>query len=169
MTEPEETPSFEDLLTLLANDRQREFCRHFITCLVATTAAKRAKYAEGSAHVEGSRLLRDPKIRAAVDAGLRELGESAHISRAWVLEKLKQTFDRANEAVELQACNRSLMILAKSLGMLDKDLNVNVLQSGDARIVLYFPDNERGPKPKGKDDGNDKTDGTDREATKRNG
>jgi phage terminase small subunit len=158
MPEQEKELSFEELLARLSTDKQREFCRHYINCLVATRAAKRAGYSENSengAAVEGSRLLRKPKIRAAVDAGLRELGEDSRISRQWVLEKLKQTFDKAYRKRNLSAANRSLMLLAKALGMLDKDLNVNLRTSGEAKVVLYFPDNERGPKPKGDNDGSD--------------
>lgn len=152
-------PSFEELLLEVGTEMQRQFCREYLVDLIATRAAKRAGYAEGSAAVEGSRLLRKAHIRAAVDAGLRELGEDAHVSRAWVLQRLKLNAVEAHEKGELQASNRALTTLAKAIGLLDKDLNVNLRSDVGARVVMYFPDNQRGPKtPKGIEDGNDESD-----------
>ncbi|QAS52390.1 terminase small subunit [Halobacillus litoralis] len=56
-SEPESLPS--DELT----DKQRLFCVHYIKTFNATQSAIKAGYAPDSAHVEGSRLLRNAKVR----------------------------------------------------------------------------------------------------------
>jgi len=139
-------PDFDQLLEALESDKQKLFCREYLIDLIATRAAIRAGYAENSAHVTACRLLKQPKIATAVAQGLKELGESAHITREWVLEKLKQTHAMAIEKDDIYGAIRALSVLAKSLGMLDKDLNVNVDHSGLATVVLHYPDNGRGPK-----------------------
>jgi phage terminase small subunit len=146
MPRAKKDPDFDTLLEALESDKQRLFCREYLTDLIATRAAIRAGYSENSAHVTACRMLKQPKIAAAIAQGLKELGEAAHITREWVLEKLKQTHAMALDEGNTYGAIRALSILAKSLGMLDKDLNVNVDHSGLAQVVLHYPDNKRGPK-----------------------
>lgn len=155
MDEAEQIPTFDEALAELPTDRRRLFVRLYMVTLIGSHAAKDAGYAEGSAEQEASRLLRDVKVRAAVDAGLRQLADDAHISRAWVLQRLKLNAIDAHDKGELQASTRALTTIAKYLGMLDKDLNINLTGDATARVVMYFPENERGPKPKGTTDGDD--------------
>lgn len=54
------------------NDRQQLFVRHYLATMNGTRAAREAGYSEKSAAQMASALLRNPKIRDAVDAGLRE-------------------------------------------------------------------------------------------------
>ena len=44
-------------------EKQRLFCLYYVKCFNATMAAVKAGYAKDSAHVEGCRLLKIPKIR----------------------------------------------------------------------------------------------------------
>jgi phage terminase small subunit len=155
MEEQEKEPSFEELLEKVNTPQRQQFCREMLVDLIQTNAAKRAGFAEKSAHVEGSRLMRIPEIRRAVAQGLRELNEDSMISRQWILERLKQNLAKADAAGEYQAANRALALLAKANGMLDKDLNINMNHSGQAQVVMYFPDNGRGPKPEGKPENED--------------
>ena len=148
---PEAPPrkSFNELLDELSTDRQRQFCREYLKDLIGCRAAIRAGYSKNSAYDQAHQNLRKPKIRAAIKQGLDELAEDCNISQAWVIEGLKQAHKRAIRNKNDHAAIRALQILAKSLGMLDKDLNVNVNQTVSAQSILYFPDNGRGPKPKG--------------------
>jgi hypothetical protein len=157
VSEEESLPTFEECLAEVSTDRQRQFCREYLIDLCGTRAARRAGYAGDSAHVEQWRLKRKATVRAAIQAGLRELAEDAHVSPAWVIECLKNNASAAMVKGDIQAANRALSTIAKSLGMLDKDLNINLHGDSLARVVMYFPDNERGPKPKGitDDDGKD--------------
>lgn len=47
-------------------EKQRLFCLYYIKSFNATMAAIKAGYAKDSAHVEGSRLLRNPKVVAEI-------------------------------------------------------------------------------------------------------
>jgi phage terminase small subunit len=46
------------------NDQQERFCQEYVVDLNGTKAAARAGYSEKGAHVEASRLLRNPKVTA---------------------------------------------------------------------------------------------------------
>lgn len=56
------------------NEKQRLFCVYYIKNFNATSAAIKAGYAPQGAHVEGSRLLRHPKVGAEI----RRLKEGLH-------------------------------------------------------------------------------------------
>jgi phage terminase small subunit len=55
------------------NERQQLFVAHYLECWSATEAAKRAGYSERSAHAQGSRLLKDADISAAIAGGIAEI------------------------------------------------------------------------------------------------
>jgi len=54
-------------------DKQRAFVRHYVDCLNATEAAKRAGYSEKTAQQMGSENLSKPVIRDAIDDALGEI------------------------------------------------------------------------------------------------
>ncbi|QAS52819.1 terminase small subunit [Halobacillus litoralis] len=64
---PDEEPSQSDELT----DKQRLFCMHYVKSFNATMAAIKAGYGKDTAHVQGSRLLKNVKVSAYI----RELKE----------------------------------------------------------------------------------------------
>lgn len=127
--------------------KRRAFVEQYMIDLNATASAKRAGYAESGAHVEGWRLLRDAKVHRAVLAGLAEMRERSHLDASWVREGLKRCVRNAWDKGDTQAANRALQLLGKSLGMFSEDLNVNLNATSTAKVVMYFPDNGRGPKP----------------------
>lgn len=67
-------------------DKQQAFIAHYLACLNATEAARRAGYSEKTAHAIGWENLRKPEIRAAIDARLKEL----HLSSDEVLARLSE-------------------------------------------------------------------------------
>jgi phage terminase small subunit len=75
-TEPELTP------------RQRRFVEEYVVDLNGTQAAIRAGYSRSGASVEGSRLLANPKIQAAVAAAQEERSKRTGITADWVLQRL---------------------------------------------------------------------------------
>lgn len=129
--------------------KRRAFVEQYMVDLNATQAAIRAGYAEKGAHTEGWRLLRDAKVHRAILAGLAEMRERSHIAAAWVREGLKRNIRNAEEKGDVQAANRAYDLLGKSIGMFSEDLNVNLNATASAKVVLYFPDNQRGPKTEG--------------------
>lgn len=64
--------------------QQREFLCHYVKCWNATKAARRAGYSPHSAHVIGSKLLRNPRIQAALVPALK----ASHLTTEHVLSRL---------------------------------------------------------------------------------
>lgn len=73
-TEQQPTPSPYDELT----EKQRAFVDAYVQCRNKTKAALLAGYAESGPSVEGHRLLRNAKIRAAVDERMTGLAMGAN-------------------------------------------------------------------------------------------
>jgi phage terminase small subunit len=64
--------------------QQREFLCHYIKCWNAAKAARRAGYSPHTAHVIGSKLLRNPRIQAALLPALK----ASHLMPEHVLSRL---------------------------------------------------------------------------------
>lgn len=150
--QPDETGKRLELALLQLPTRRRRFVEEYLVDLNATQGAIRAGYSKKGAHTEGYRLLRNAQVAEAVRLGLLSLSETSHLSASWVREALKQNVRRAWDKGDVQASNRALQILGLSLGMFGDDLNVNVNTVEGAKVVMYFPDNGRGPnkQPEGK-------------------
>ncbi|MEK4712255.1 terminase small subunit [Sporosarcina sp. FSL K6-5500] len=84
--QPKEAVVESDDLT----DKQRLFCIYYIKSFNATMAAIKAGYARNSAHVEGSRLLRNVKVAAEVRRLKGEMQQGIFIDAMDVLNKYIQ-------------------------------------------------------------------------------
>ena len=62
------------------NYRQEKFCVHYSLSGNGAEAARLAGYSERSAHTQGHRLTRDPRVRKISFTGSRDVGE--HICQA---------------------------------------------------------------------------------------
>ena len=71
--------------------KQERFVAEYLIDLNATQAAIRAGYAEKGAAVEGSRLLANPKVAAAVAAAKAERTERTEITQDYVLNTIRDT------------------------------------------------------------------------------
>ncbi|OAH53090.1 hypothetical protein AWH48_12090 [Domibacillus aminovorans] len=67
-------------------DQRRLFCMHYVKSFNATMAAIKAGYAKKSAHVEGSRLLRNAKVAAYIRELKADLQEDLFISAKDVMD-----------------------------------------------------------------------------------
>jgi phage terminase small subunit len=84
--------------------KQRAFVREYLIDLNATQAAIRAGYAEVSASAEGSRLLGNVKVAAAVEAAMKSRAERTEITADRVLKELaKIGFADIRKAVKWQS------------------------------------------------------------------
>ncbi len=72
--------SAEDL-----TDKQRQFCHEYLLDFNATQAAIRAGYAPDHAHTEGSRLLRNVKVKAYIDELSKERQKAYSIAESDIL------------------------------------------------------------------------------------
>lgn len=147
----ETEPTLEELMARLKTEQQRQFVREYLVSLCAGDAAGKSGYSKKSRYQQGYQNLQNPDIKAAVACGLKERSESAHISRNWVIEQYKQLYRRAAAKKQFTAARQALDSLAKTLGMFSDELNVNLNTSSPAKVLMYFPDNGRGPAPEGVD------------------
>lgn len=70
--------------------KQRKFVNEYCVDENAAQAAIRAGYAEGSACMAGSRLLKEPKIKRAVEDRMREVAIAAGATPEWVVSQWVQ-------------------------------------------------------------------------------
>ncbi len=78
--------------------KQERFVAEYLIDLNATQAAIRAGYAEKGAAVEGSRLLANPKVAAAVAAAQAARSERTEITQDYVLNTIRDTIERCKQA-----------------------------------------------------------------------
>ena len=74
-------------------DKQQAFVNHYLACLNASEAARRAGYPNRSAYAIGWENLRKPEIRAAIDAALADAAMP-------VSEVLARLTDQARASME---------------------------------------------------------------------
>ena len=86
--------------TITLTARQERFVDEYLVDLNATQAAIRAGYSAKSAHVEGSRLLTNAKVGAAISTAKRERTEATKIDAEYVLRKLHQIVERCLQEVK---------------------------------------------------------------------
>lgn len=70
------------------SDKRRRFAEEYLIDFNATQAAIRAGYSPKSAAQQGSELLKNPKVRAYVDARMSELGRRTGITQERILREL---------------------------------------------------------------------------------
>lgn len=70
-------------------DAQRRFAQEYVKDSCATAAAIRAGYRESSARKTGSRLTKDPAVRAEIDRLLEKVQDKALVDAQWVIEQWK--------------------------------------------------------------------------------
>ena len=78
--------------------RQARFVGEYLIDLNGTQAAIRAGYSEKSAKQQGSRLLTNADVQAAVVKGQAEKAEKLGLSQEWVLRRLVQVVERCLQA-----------------------------------------------------------------------
>lgn len=111
----------------------------------ATKAAIGAGYTPNSAHVTGSRLLKNVKIRAYLEHARRELEENIGLSSKWVLDKLKEVVEECTKpgrTYNPAAANKALELIGKHLGTFEPDAKEDDKRPAFVGITLIM-----GPKP----------------------
>lgn len=93
--------------------KQEAFVREYLIDLNATQAAIRAGYSEATASEQGSRLLGNVKVAAAIADGKAERADKCGIDALWVLREAKSTYQAAREADKLGDANTALGLIGK--------------------------------------------------------
>ena len=125
--------------------KQRAFVEHYLACgFNATEAAKRAGYSEKTANEQGSRLLANVSIRAAVDARLEKLGMGSDEVLARLAAQARATMDDfigSMDRIDLdRARARGVMQLVKKVKQRTttfSDQKGNDTETHDIELELY--------------------------------
>ncbi len=99
------------------NGKQRRFVEEYLIDLNAQQAAERAGYSKKSIRSQGSRLLANAGVRAAVDTAIAERSAGTWLTAQWVLEKLRANYEAAVKDGNHAAANKALELLGKHQGM----------------------------------------------------
>ncbi len=96
----------------------------YLVDLCGARAAVRAGYSAKWARSQGSRLLRKPHIRQAIDKAMEERVKEIHIRREEVIGELKKVAmapasDENGAAVKMGSKLRALELLGKHLGIFE--------------------------------------------------
>lgn len=76
----------EEVVDSKLTEKQRLFCLYYVKCFNATQAAIKAGYAKDGAHVEGHRMLKNPKVAAEIRRLKSSLAEDLFIDAQDVLK-----------------------------------------------------------------------------------
>ena len=100
--------------------KQRTFVNEYLTDLNATRAVLRAGYkmTEGAAAVQGSQLLRNPKIQEAIQEAREAREKASRITSAWVLQQVAKIAE--DEETQPRDRLKALELLGKYCGTWDK-------------------------------------------------
>ncbi|HEB02038.1 MAG TPA: terminase small subunit [Nitrospirae bacterium] len=97
--------------------RQRRFVQEYCKDLNGTRAAIRAGYSHRGAHVQGVRLLRNDKVRYAVERFQVEAARGAKVTAQEVLENIRQCGKLAEAKGDYSTALKALELLGKHLGL----------------------------------------------------
>lgn len=107
------------------NPRQQRFIDAWLITGNATQSAKNAGYSEASAHVQGYLLLRNDKIKAAIDARIAELAGKCDVTEQEIIQALRdEAFNK--EGTFARDRIRAIELLAKIKGMLSEHLRIDI-------------------------------------------
>lgn len=114
------------------NARQQRFVEEYLVDLNATAAAIRAGYSAKTAQEQGSRLLSNVMVQAAIQAARQAQSKRTEITQDYVLTRLRENLERAMQAEPVvdregnatgeytyqgSVANRACELLGKHLGM----------------------------------------------------
>ena len=124
--------------------KQKEFVNQYPVDFNATQAAIRAGYSPKSAFVQGSRLLSNDKVQAALAISQAKREEKTGVTAEWVLKSLESVAlrcmqeepvldKRGNPTGEYQfrdsGANKALELLGKNLKLFTDKLEINITLS----------------------------------------
>jgi phage terminase small subunit len=81
--------------------KQARFVQEYLIDMNATQAALRCNYSEKSAYSQGQRLLKNDKVRAAIDKKREQQEIQSDISRQKILDKLWKMVESNEEDAEM--------------------------------------------------------------------
>lgn len=121
------------------NGRQRAFVREYLVSKNATRAAESAEYSPKTAAQNGSRMLRNVKVKRAIETAEIPLMEQLGITHRFVLERLKHQATRRDPGATHGGCVRATIALGLANGVLRRTDDGAVAQhKGFAEVAREF-------------------------------
>lgn len=99
------------------NHKQQAFVNEYLIDKNASAAARRAGYSTKTADRQGHELLKKPEIRQAIDQGLADQAQQAHITTQDVLQGLAREARGEGPDTTSNARIQALKALGDYLGM----------------------------------------------------
>jgi phage terminase small subunit len=112
--------------------KQRAFVREYLCSPNATRAAIKAGYSPATAEQAGSRLLKNVRIRAAIEAAQAKLVERTEITKEWVVREAVETYRQARQLNQIAAARATLDLLAR--------LHGHIVEKRDVRVIRDVSD-----------------------------
>jgi len=84
------------------SEQKKRFIQEYLVDYNASQAALRAGYSPKTAHVQGARLIREPKIKAEIDAARGKLLKRVELSQEYVIENLREVAERCMQAAPVK-------------------------------------------------------------------
>lgn len=136
------------------NSKQTRFVQEYLIDLNATQAAIRAGYSKKTAKQQGSVLLTNLDVAAAISTGQAACAERAKLDQDWVLEHLTANVERSMTEVPVfiageevgsytyqgSVANKALELLGKHLKMFDDRLTVGGDPNNPIVYNMHFED-----------------------------
>lgn len=109
------------------NERQKAFCEHYVACLNATEAARKAGYSEKTAYSIGNENLKKPEIKKYLES-LAETSKSSRIATIdEVLTYLSNTMRNEDELTRERTKAAQILRDALSAGVESADTGFKVI------------------------------------------
>ena len=97
--------------------KRQRFVEEYLKDLNATKAALRAGYSEKTAQEQGSQLLSNLMVQAAIQEGQKAVSERNGLTQDAVLDKLRELRDGAQAAEQFSAAIKAEELRGKQIGM----------------------------------------------------
>lgn len=121
-------------------DRQRAFIEHYLTCWNATEAARRARYSAKTANEQGSRLLANVSVQAAITKRLGELKMTADEVLTRLAQHARGDIGELLDAtgnIDLKAARRQKRLhLVRRISDTDKGISVEMYDAQAALVQI---------------------------------
>jgi phage terminase small subunit len=121
----------------MISKRQKQFVNEYLVDRNATAAAKRAGYAEGSAHNAGCVLMKKPEIMAAIQKKEIKICEKLDLSVEKIISQIEDVRKECMANQDYRAALKALEMLGRHIGMWREQIDVNV-KSAHMLIVEYL-------------------------------
>ena len=120
--------------------KQDRFCDEYLIDCNGTQAAIRSGYSERTANRIASQLLAKREIQEAISERQKRLSENLDFTVLELKKRLLRNEKRAFDMGEIQASNKALELLGRSIGAFTDNIN-NI---GDMRIRVSIKRRENG-------------------------